>query len=269
MRVAIYRCLYGEDFIQESVRSVLPHVDRVFVFKAERPWGSSTGVQYRGEWVSWPEKFDALRDRVLDMREEKVSIVDDYWPTPSGQYEHIYDDLLEPKFGGALKEIVVMEPDWVFSKAEAERAFAEWDASKSPVAYARQVELWRTCDWCVPPSGRAGRATPAFHRVGGKPIERPVGREFLFGFVYNLGFCMSDEVTRWKHLTALAFAQEIRDCVPNEGWFDRWRAWRPGDKNLEPAATLEHLIPEVARFDGDVPDEIRAAVARARSGDEK
>src|SRR6185369_12401937 len=237
-RAAIYRILYGEDFIVESIESILPHVDRVFVVIAPRPWGTSTGVTYKGEWVSWPAKFDGVRDRVLGMDEPRVGVLDDFWPTPAGQYEHIVNDLIAPHY--SPDEILIMEPDWVFSEQEAASTIAKWTAHPElKSACARQVELWRTPTWRIQDRGFA-RPTPTLHRqTGGEHGALP-------SLVHNLGFCFSESTMRWKHLTAIAFSAEIRDCAPNPDWYEKtWLHWHPGsnNRNLEIALTLEHCIP--------------------------
>src|SRR6185369_15649786 len=123
--VAIYRILYGEDFVQESIRSVLPYVDRVVVAKAERPWGKSEGVLWDGEWVPWPTKFDNTREKIAELREPRVEVIVDYWPEPANQHQHIVNHIVLPKY--LADEVVFIEPDHVFSEAEAQAAFGEWD----------------------------------------------------------------------------------------------------------------------------------------------
>lgn len=273
MMIGIYRVLYGADFVVESIRSILPHVDKVIVYQAPRPWGVSTGAHYRGEWVSWPAKFDDLSDRVLGMNEPSVEIVDNYYPTPFGQYEHIINNLLLPNYP-KLSDVVTMEPDWVWAPAEAEWAFSEW-ASRSHLnqAHSRQIEMWRTCDWRTPE--RLGRATPSFQRVG---VRAPAPNLLtpsheLGGSVYNLGFCASEATLRWKHLTGIAFTAEIKDCAPNPDWFEeKWKKWNPvtNNTNLEISLGLEYKIPCAIPYEALlVPESIRLAVAKARAGDSK
>ena len=64
MRYAIYRCLYGEDFIQESIKSVIDHVDKVFIFWTNKPWGNTDRCMYKGEEVVFREDqiVKALKD---------------------------------------------------------------------------------------------------------------------------------------------------------------------------------------------------------------
>lgn len=247
--VAVYRVLYGEDFIQDSIRSILPHVDKVLVVKAEKPWGNTDGVTYKGQWVSWPEKFDNTRERVLELNEPKVEIVDDYYPTPLGQLTHIVNDLVLPRF--KPRDVVFIEPDHVFSKEQAFSAFKAWNEFRGTQATTRQIEHWKNPLWMVPE--RPSRTSVVFHRINGHPIDSTGfngasdGIHRLPAFVNNLGFCISEEVMYWKHLTALAFSKIVGDSPPNEGWYEnKWLNWHPdmNNRNLEISLGYEWAIPK-------------------------
>ncbi len=55
---ALYRVLYGEDFIQDSILSILDHVDKVFVFWDDRPWGDVKEAKYKGHMTKIPTHID-------------------------------------------------------------------------------------------------------------------------------------------------------------------------------------------------------------------
>jgi hypothetical protein len=248
-RVAVYRVLYGEDFIQESIRSILPHVDRVFVVKAEKPWCNTDGVSYKGQWVSWPEKFDDTRNKVLALNEPRVEIIDDYWPTPKGQLTHIVNDLILPRV--KPQNVVFIEPDHVFSEEQAREAFANWELYSGTQASTRQIEHWKSPLWMVPE--RPNRTSVVFHRIFGHPMGETgfngasEGIHRLPAFVNNLGFCISDKAMYWKHLTALAFGKIIGDSPPNEAWYEeKWLSWNPdtNNRNLEISLGYEWAIPK-------------------------
>lgn len=262
-RVAVYRVLYGEDFIQESIKSVLPHVDQVYVIKAEKPWGGTSGVLYKGSWVSWPEPFDNTREKILDMREPRVGIINDYWPTPKGQLTHIVNDLILPR---VLPETVVfIEPDHVFSEEQATRAFEAWDHSEDKQVSTRQVEHWKTPLFCVPE--RPNRTSVVFHRLLGRPMGETgfngasEGIARLPAYVNNLGFCISERAMYWKHLTALAFGRIIGDSPPNEDWYqEKWLTWdkETNNSNLEISLGYEWTIPRAIPCDQSlIPESIK------------
>lgn len=252
-RVAIYRVLYGEDFIQESIRSILPYVDRVFVVKAEKPWGNTDGVTYGGIWVPWPEKFDNTREKILELNEPKIEIIDDYWPTPKGQLTHIVNDLILARCKPF--EIVFIEPDHVFSDEEAKKAFNGFSAYSGFQASTLQVELWKTPEFRIPE--RPNRTSVVFHRIFGSPMGETgfngasEGIHRVNGRVHNLGFCVSEKTMYWKHLTALAFGAIIGDSVANPEWLEKkWMNWNldTNNSNLEISLGYEFAIPAAYQY---------------------
>lgn len=247
--VAVYRVLYGEDFIQESILSILPYVDQVYVVKAEKPWGNTTGVVYKGSWVSWPVEFDKTREKVLELNSPKVEIVDDYWPSPLNQLTHIVNDIVFKRC--QPNTVVFIEPDHVFSTEQAQKAFDAWAAFLGTQASTRQVEHWKHPLWRIPE--RPHRTSVVFHRLNGLPMGSTgfngasEGIYRLPAYVNNLGFCISEKAMYWKHLTALAFSRIVGDSPPNETWYeDKWLNWDSvtNNKNLEISQGYEWTIPE-------------------------
>ena len=45
----VYRCLYGEDFIEESIRSIEPYAEKIFVFWADKPLANVKEANYMGK----------------------------------------------------------------------------------------------------------------------------------------------------------------------------------------------------------------------------
>lgn len=263
MLIAVYRCLYGEDFVEESIRSILPHVDRVVVIVASRPWGSASGVMYRGEWITWPRPFDGLRDRVIAMG-GPIDVIDDFYPTPFGQYDHIVKNVLTPR-SYLPSDIMFIEPDHVFSNGEASNAFHSWNASSFVCAGTRQVELWSPPGylpvWRVPE--RIYRSSVIIHRnVRPNQNLTHVVHGVLDGTVHNLGFCFSLKTMRWKHLTAMSFSAEIGDSVPDPDWLEKtWLAWHPtrNNYNLEISLGAAANIPKAISYD---PIQLPYSIAR-------
>lgn len=261
--VAVYRVLYGEDFIKESIESILPHVDHVYVVKAEKPWGHTLGVTYKGQWVDWPEKFDNTREKIAELNSEKVTIIDDYWPTPRNQLTHIVNDLILPRC--KPDSVVFIEPDHVFTKKQAEAAFSCWDIYSGVQASTKQVELWRTPAFAVPERPR--RTSVVFHRIFGQRMGETgfngasEGIHRLPATVHNLGFCLSEKTMYWKHLTALAFSRIVGDSPPNKDWYEsKWLNWdfKTNNQNLEISLGYEWMIPHAEPYDtSKLPESIR------------
>jgi hypothetical protein len=265
--VAVYRVLYGEDFIKESIESILPHVDHVYVVKAEKPWGHTLGVTYMGQWVDWPEKFDNTREKIAELKSSKVTVIDDYWPTPKNQLTHIVNDLILPRC--SPDEVVFVEPDHVFSTEEAKKAFLHWGSYSGTQASTRQVELWKTPAFTIPE--RPNRTSVVFHRIFGKRMGETGfngasdGIYRLQATVHNLGFCLSEKTMYWKHLTALAFSKIVGDSPPNELWYEsKWLTWNPktNNQNLEISLGYEWTIPYAVSYDtSKLPESIRERFA--------
>lgn len=261
--VAVYRVLYGEDFIQESILSILPHVDKVYVVKAEKPWGNTTGVTYMDAWFEWPSKFDNTVEKVLELNEPKVEIIPDYWPTPNGQLTHIVNDLILKRC--SPETVVFIEPDHVFSEEQATQAFMSWKVYSGVQASTRQVEHWKTPYYCIPE--RPNRTSVVFHRVHGHPMGSTgfngasEGIDRLPAYVNNFGFCISAPNMFWKHLTALAFSKIVGDSPPDERWFaDKWLNWHPetNNSNLEISFGYAWAIPyAVPCSDAFIPESIK------------
>lgn len=265
-RVAIYRVLYGEDFIQESIKSILPFVDKVFVIKSEKPWGNTKGVNYKGKYIEWPTKFDNTREKLkeLNLPISKLEVIDDYFPTPAGQLTYIVNNLILNRC--RPREIVFIEPDHVFSYIEATNAFDCWDIYSGNVASTKQIELWKYPTFRIPE--RPNRTSILFYRIFGQPLP-PTGFNGAIGedlhrlnaTVHNLGFCLSDEIMYWKHLTALAFSRIVGDSEPNEAWYEeKWLNWdlEKNNKDLEISKGYEWVIPCAVPYDvNNLPELIK------------
>jgi hypothetical protein len=249
MRYAVYRCLYGEDFIQESIRSISDHVDRVFVFWTNKPWGSSSGCEYKGTFYKFPEKFDNLLERIHELNDPKVTLIKAHTDTPDNQLTHYINSLVLPNFDRP-EFIMFLEPDHVFRDDQINGMIDDFMSSGATSLSTRQVELWKTPDFRIPERTRCGSMLWNMTGLDVMPNTRfhadvsPV--RFTDRFVHNFGFCVSDLNMFWKHLTALAFSREIGDSVPNVNWLDdTWRNWHPktNNRNLEISLGYEHLIP--------------------------
>lgn len=266
---AVYRCLYGEDFIQQSIRSILPHVDKVFFFWDDRTWSEATGCTYKGKWVEFPKPFPGIPDAVLEMKEPKVEVIFDHWPkTPRNQFTHLVNDIIIPKHGKP-DELMVLEVDHIFRKDQIEEAIREFRDRCCQCATTRQVEVWKGFCHRVPERPhRVGTMFWNLRELEGLPPTKlqadTPGRNHLSAFVHNFGFAFGEETMYWKHLTAIANAGKIGDsCVDRypHDWYDKkWLAWdyETNNKDLEQTKGYEHQIPCVVPYDvGELPKGIK------------
>ena len=251
----VYRALYGEDFVQYSIRSILPYVDKVFVFWDDTPWGDVQSCNYKGEQIVFPKKFDSTVELIGYMNEPKITLLYDHRFNNVNQFTHLVNQRILPGYEKP-DEILVIEVDQVFRKDEIEKAFTEFRECNLLCAKTRQVEVWRGFDYRVPEREYRTGAVLWNLRDLDKlpPTQRQAegeGMQSLQAKVHNFGFAISPKVMYWKHLTALAFSQIIGDSQPNEAWLeDKWLSWHPetNNSNLEISKGFEHVIPKVIPY---------------------
>jgi len=254
VRYALYRCLYGEQFIQESIKSVIDHVDKVFVFWTNKPWGNTDRCIFKGEEVLFPDKFDNILDRIKELDSPKIELVEAYTESPFGQLTHFVNDILLERYDRP-DTLVILEVDHVFREDQIVKALNDFEAADYDCATTRQVELWKTPKFRIP--NRPSRCGTNFWNLSKLSNLPPTGTQgnisgmpVLDVDVHNFGFCESSKVMRWKHLTALAFSKEVGDSPPNENWLDKWEAWSEDNqsKNLEVSLGCESNIPHALPY---------------------
>jgi hypothetical protein len=267
---AIYRILYGEDWIVPSVKSIIHAVDRVFICWTDRPWGKATEVEYRGEKIKLPinpdQPYDgwrkALNSGLTRDEKEKVYFERMHTDQPDNQFTEFANRVF--MHHGKPDTLICMEPDQVWMEGALDSALKVFHANGYRCAMSRQIELWKGFKWRVPERpGRTGTVFWNLKGISGLPPTRkqaePRGTDFhiLGARVHNLGFAVSEESMLRKHLIALAYSETVRDSRPNPDWFERkWKAWNEAHQinNLEISIGYENHIPWVMRYDGPLPE---------------
>lgn len=260
-RAAVYpSVLYGQDFIVESIQSILPHVEHVFVVMMAAPWGRTAGVAYRGEWVPWPKQFDATRERICALGDSRIEMIEAQKDTPWNRWGFGVNDAVRGGLGVDFDEVVILDPDCVFREDEARAAFAEWGSRLDwQWAHCEQVELWRTPAWQI----QRPRSMISFHRgdlslldspdpPGSRPQSPKPTSHLLPGKIHNLGFCVSEANMRWKFLTSVAFSPVVGESLPNQYWYEKtWLNWHPAtnNRNLEISQGCESAVPCAVSYD--------------------
>jgi len=269
-RYAVYRAYYGEDFIRQSIESVRPYVDDVFVFWTDKAFADVAGIEWGGEWVAFPKPADRLPEIVAEMSADDPAIhmVYDHWGMPDGQWSHIVNDRLLAEYEHP-ELIICMEPDMVWKQGELEKALQTFIDSGELTATFPQVELWKHLTRRIPE--RPKRIGPVFFSMAGKyrngipetgKSANAKGMVHLNGaHVHNLGFCVHPRTMLLKHLLAIGFSAQIEDSPPNEQWLlDKWMAWDPvdNDKDLEISKGREHTIPNTQLYSrASLPEVLR------------
>jgi hypothetical protein len=252
--------LYGEDFIQHSIKSIDKFVDKIFIFWDDRAWGNVTECMYKGKKVEFPKPpatFDNVVQKVKDLNNPKVVLQRDHVKNNINQFTHFVNDLILPNYDKP-DEIMFIEVDHVWEEEQLKNALKEFKDKDLVQANARPHELWRTYNYSIPyrgrlstvfwnmknlnkipPTGRHAQTTGKYNQ------KHKMGMAYLQAHVHNLGFCFSDNVMYWKHMTAIGFSQKIGDSPPGEAWLDRWRNWdfKKNNKDLEISLGKEHRIP--------------------------
>tara|TARA_R110000824_G_scaffold118226_9_gene270429 strand:- start:5068 stop:5892 length:825 start_codon:yes stop_codon:yes gene_type:complete len=269
MLYAVYRCLYGEDFIQESINSITDHVDKIFIFWDDRAWGNINHCMYKGARVDFPEKFDNILDKIKELNNDKIVLIYDHVENNRNQFTHLVNNHILPNYEKP-DEIMVIEVDHVFTKEQLEESLDIFRSNNIQHCDTRQIEVWKGLKHCVPRGLRKREKRPGVVFWNLKNLDRlPAtnrqanghGKIKLPTHVYNLGFAVSKEVMFWKHMTAIGFSQKIGDTPPNEDWYEKiWLAWdyETNNENLEISKGYEHYIPLAEEYDWhQLPESIK------------
>jgi len=260
---AVYRCLYGEDFIKESIESIIDYVDKVFVLYSKKIWGNVTSVVYEGEIIEFPKPFDNLLEKVKEIKSSKIILLEqgEFWTNvPWNNYTSLINGIVIPKYGKP-DVFVLPEADHVFAIGDFRPSLDLFYESDFKVAKTQQIELWKSPNHCLPYRERIGVVFwrtedfdifPNTHGGGQPTTDLTLKNHCLPIPVYNLGFMVSEKSMYWKILTAIAFAEKIRDSPPNLNWYkNTWLNWDflYNNKNLEPALGYEKNIPEAIKYE--------------------
>lgn len=256
MVYAIYRVLYGEDFIQESILSILDNVDRVFIFWDDTPWGDVKSCVYKGNVVKFPRKFDNVIEKVKELNCSKIEITYDHRYNNINQMTNLVNERILPCY--KQPEIIVfIEPDHVFKSGDFKKALDFFKVSPHKQMTTSQIEIWKGFKNAVPTNFRKNRLSVVLTKLNGEKMPN-TGRHCNIKSnlkripvpVYNFGFAVSQKAMYWKIMIAIGISQKIGDSPPNQNWYEeKWLNWKEGIKNLEPALNFEYMIPMVSPYD--------------------
>ena len=293
---AVYRVLYGEDFIKESIESVLDHVDKVFVFWSNYTFGKLSNVLYKGEIVKFPNVFDRSIEIVKSINSDKIVLFNEHFMVNSNSFTKMYNEHILPDYD-ECDILMMLEVDHVFRKDQLELALDQFIDEKRVAATTEQWEIWKGFKHCVPqwnddkvefevpnyitderersylektnPRLRMCTMFINMEYFGILPRTgmhcNPVGIAFhdkkfrLKARTHNFGFAVSEKTMYWKHLVSIGIASKVNDDPPNEDWYDnKWKSWTPESENLEQSKGFEWHIPKCIPYDtNDLPKSIK------------
>lgn len=283
---AVYRLLYGEDFIKESIESILDHVDKVFIFWSKYPFYKVRYVHYLGEDIRFPKKFDNSIEVIKSINSDKIEIIEKHYKTNTNQFTKMYNDFIKDKYE-KCDILMMIEVDHVFRKDQLELALDEFIEKDLESATTEQWEIWRGFKHYVPqwndpkveydipiklrdldcykycknqnPRKRMCTMFVNMKHFNELPktgmhcnlnhIDYNDTKYRLQARTHNFGFAKSEKTMFYAHLISLAVSSKIGDSVGNERWYeDVWLNWKPEMKNLEGCAGYEWHIPYCVEY---------------------
>lgn len=264
--IAVYRCLYGADFIKESIDSISDYVDDIFVFADSIPWGNVQDVDYQGKKITIPFMIDYVLDEIMLLVKQgyPIHLLFDHVYTPVNQFTHLVNDIIIPYYGKP-NQIMFVEVDQVFRSDQIKLSIEEFFKGGYTCASTRQIEIWKGFHHRVPERKRTGVVFWDLTNMDEMPSTlhqaNPHKMSYLSTYVHNFGFAMNPQTMYWKHLIALGYADKIHDSRPNPKWYEeKWLTWdfETNNENLEISLGREHLIPYVEKYNQhDLPMSIQ------------
>jgi len=260
---AIYRCYYGEDFIQESIRSITDYVDKIFVFVDNTPWGSSDECVYKGETIKFPKTFDNVVEKIKEMNNSKIELVFDHQDVTDNQVTYFVNDIILPNHEKP-SIILSLEVDHVFHSEQIKKAVEEFVENDYVFATTGQIEIWKGLKHRLPDKpNRVGAVFCNLSKLDKMPETLKHGGILvmpkLSAYVHNFSFAVSDKVMYWKHLLSIALAQKAGDVVPYENWYEeKWLKWDYVSNNENLGISAQLKIERAIQYDvNDLPELIK------------
>jgi len=171
MIYAIYRCLYGEDFIQQSINSIDKFVDKIFVFWDDTPWGDVSECIYKGKVIKFPKKFDNILDRIKELKNPKIQLIYDHVFDNISQFTHFVNDIILPNYERP-KRILIVEVDHIFREDQLQNFFENFDKSEQVCATSKQIELWKYSNYRIDERYRIGSILWNMEKINKMPYTR-------------------------------------------------------------------------------------------------
>ena len=260
---AVYRCLYGEDFLLESIKSVSGYADKIFVFWDNGPWGNATETVYKGESIKFPEKLDNVLEKVKGLNDPKIELIYDHFDTNDNQLTHFMNDIILPKYEKPSM-ILFLEVDHVFRSDQIRKAVDEFVEKDYVFATTDQIEVWKDLKRILEARpNKVGAIFCNLSKLDKMPATLKHGGILvmpkLSAYVHNFGFALSDKVMYWKHLLSIAAPQKFGDTIPDENWYEeKWLRWdyesnnedlgiSEQDKNLKAVPYDFNELPEIIK----------------------
>jgi len=260
---AVYRCLLGEDFIQESVSSISDLVDKIFIFWDDTPYGNVTGHVYKGEPVQFPKKFDTILEKIAELNNPKIELIYNHQESAENQLTHFVNDAILPGFEKP-SVIMFLQADHVFRSDQAGKALDEFIQKGYIFATTHMVEVWKGLRHRLPErQNKTGVVFCNLSKLEKMPATLKHGGVLvmpkLSAFVHDFNFAVSEKTMSWKHLLSLAYAQTSGENSPFENWYEeKWLNWDYESNNQNLDISEKELVLGAIPYDSnELPELIR------------
>jgi hypothetical protein len=255
---AIYRGLYGADFVRHSIESVLPHVDKVIFVWGGRPWANASEWTHKGKRYTFPKLIDNLPEVVKGIDDPRVHFVEAYHETPRGQLASMVNDIVIPQFGRPDVALFMM-PNYVWKQDALASALDEFTAARYRYANTWQVEMWRGFDYRIPRRERTGPGFCNLREMRQMPMTdlnyhptymRIEDVPMLGAESHNLRYSENLNTLFWRQLVTEAWVATIHDSKPDPDHFEeKLLNWTPETRDLEMALAYKARIPKAEPYD--------------------
>ncbi len=238
--VAIYRLLYGSDFIGESLASIYPHCEQILCFVGHEMFGGRRIINYFGHDVYLPHDIDGLTDAINAWKaqndpDNKVRVLPNPYATLlKGQLQAMVNNEVIPRYDPT--HVLMVESDEVWHQDTIRTLFEVAQNSDADEIMASACHLfWRSYKYCSTRTNPYAvmRALKGRKQIGltghaltsaGNDVKRHRDDRLK---IHNFGFAAAERTIFWKHMTALSFSRDVKlDSPPREEWFEEvWRPW--------------------------------------------
>ncbi len=203
MVAAYYILHYGKEYLHESMKSVYPFVDKIFILYTDLPsHGTISNLQN-------PDSREELKAQVFDPK-HKVTWIDGRWPNET-KHRNAAMDLCK-QHGAEIVLVCDYDEVWVGDVSE----MIHQARLQGKFEYRiRMRHIWQK-EWVCDDVHRQGR----IYNLNGEGIEYMQDEVSILHY----GYSISDELMKYK-LSIHGHKSELR-----EGWFeDTWMARKTKD----------------------------------------
>lgn len=253
---AVYRCLFGEDFVQESIKSMRDYVDKIFIFWDDRPRGNITECIYKGETIKFSRKFDNVIEKIKELNDPKIELIYDHQDSDENYLTHFVNDIILPNYQKP-STILFLEADHIFHSDQIEKALDEFREQDYLFATTESIELWKDFNYRLPErTDKVGAVFCNLNRLSKMPMTLKHGgiavMPRLSAHVHSFSFTVSEKSMYWRHLLSIAISRKFGGSVPFEDWYEeKWLKWDYEMNNENLDISEQQKIPRALPYNAE------------------